>query len=252
MLCLPRSPAMAGAYMLAENYGQFIAGIGFSEGTRTFDTNGRAMPSPAYRKIIASGFLEYGYTPWLSLVAAPTLAREGGSAANSVTGSDASAFGARLRLAQSATDVLAIQALVQPPLAPGDRASQLADGGARNFAVDLRVMFAHTFTIFGKPAFIDVAPGARIRADPFPSESRLDITFGIRPFAKLLLLAQTFLSSAPTASPLIPRTAYGKLQASAVYDLSPRWSVQLGGFRTMVGLNTVREGGPLGALWYRF
>ena len=243
---------MAGAFMMAENYGQFITGIGFSEGARIFDKNGRAQPSPAYRKIAASGFLEYGYTPWLSLVAAPTLAREGGGAANTVTGSDSSAFGARLRLAESATDVLSIQTLIQPPLAAGDRATQLAEGGARNFAVDVRLMFAHTFSLLGVPAFVDVAPGARIRADPFPSEARLDVTFGMRPFPKLLVLLQTFLSSAPAAGPLVPQTAYGKLQVSVVYDFGPRWSVQLGGFRTIVGFNTVRETGPLGSIWYRF
>ena len=244
--------------MLPENYGQFIAGIGFSEGSRTFNNQGRAEPSPAYRKIAASGFVEYGYTPWLSLVAAPTLAREGNSAANTVTGSDSSAFGARLRLAESATDVLSIQTLVQPPLAPGDRATQLADGGGRNLAVDIRLMFAHTFSVFGMPTFIEMAPGARVRADPFPSEARLDVTFGIRPVARLLLLAQTFLSSAPSAGSLMSQagyvatTAYGKLQVSAVYDIGPRWSVQLGVFRTIVGINTVRETGPLGAVWYRF
>ena len=150
----------------------------------------------------------------LTIVAAPTLARENGVAANTVTGSDSSAVGARFALYQASDRVLAAQALVQPPLAPGDRAAQLAVGGARNLAIDVRLMYAQSFAVYRMPAFIDVAPGARIRADPFPSEARLDVTLGIRPAARLLFLLQNFLSSAPSNGPQVPRTTYDKLQAS--------------------------------------
>ncbi len=242
----------AGAYLLPEGYGQFIAGIGFSEGSRRFDSTGRAVPSPAYRKVIASGYVEYGLKPWLTIIAAPTLARENGVASNTVTGSDSSAVGGRLRLWAAPDRVLSVQVLVQPPLAPGDRAAQLAVGGARNFAVDTRLMYAQSFSVFGRPAFVDVAPGIRARSDPFPTEVRLDVTLGVRPVPQLLFLLQSFLSLAPPSGPQIPRTEYDKLQASLVYDISPRWSVQLGGFRTIAGRNEVRETGPFGAVWVRF
>ncbi len=251
------APARAGAFLQTEGYGQFIAGVGLSEGSRRFDNSARPMPTPAYRKAVASGYLEYGLAPNLTLIAAPTLAREG-AAANTVTGSDSSAFGARLGLFRAPGRALSLQVLVQPPLAPGDRSQQLAISGARNLAVDVRLMFAQSFTLFGAPAFVDVAPGVRARADPFPSEARLDVTLGLRPVPQLLLLLQSFGSLAPSAGsapgggPLVARTGYDKLQLSLVYDLAPAWSVQIGAFRTVTGFNSVRETGPIFALWYRW
>ena len=233
-----------------EGYGQFITGIGFSEGSRRFDSGGVARPTPAYRKITASGYLEYGWRPWLTLVAAPTLARQNGVAANQVTGSDGSAFGARLLLYGRPGLVVSLQALVQPPLG-GDRASQLASGGGRALATDVRLQFGRGFALGTWPAFVDIAPGGRLRADPFPSEARLDVAFGLRPIPTVMFLLQDFSSFAPSRGVAVQRTFYSKVQGSLVYDISRRWSVQLGGFRTITGRNAVREMGPLIAVWVR-
>ena len=243
--------ACAGAFLMDEGYGQFIAGIGFSEGSRRFDSGGTAQPTPAYRKAIASGYLEYGWRSWLTLVAAPTLARANGVAANQVTGSDDSAFGARILLFGQPGRVVSLQVLVQPPLG-GDRASRLANGGAGAFATDLRLQFGQGFALWAWPAFVDIAPGVRLRADPLPSEARLDLAFGLRPVPRLLLLLQDFSSLAPSRGAAVPRTSYSKLQGSLVYDLGRRWSAQVGAFRTIAGRNAVRETGPLAALWMRF
>lgn len=140
---------------------------------------------------------------------------------------------------------------MQPPLG-GDRASELATGGARALATDLRLQFGQGFSLGTWPAFVDFAPGVRIRAEPFPNEARIDFAFGLRPIPRLLILAQSFASVAPPGGLLIQRTAYAKLQGSLVYDLSRRWSVQLGAFRTIAGRNAVREMGPLVAVWVRF
>ncbi len=247
-----RAPARAGAFLLPEGQGQFIAGVGYSQGSRRFDPAGAAVPTPTFRKAEASGYIEYGLTPWLSLVAAPTLSHANETSANSVTGSDSSAFGARLRLFEKANTVMAVQALLQPPIGGESEASEIADGGARAFAADLRVLFGRSINVFGLPAFVDVEPGARLRAAPFPTEARLDLTFGVRPVPRVLLLLQDFSAFAGSAGPLIQRCGYSKLQASVVYDLSRTWSVQAGGFWTVAGMNAIREMGPLAALWYRF
>ena len=108
--------AAAGAFMVPEGQGQFIAGVGYSEGSRRFDQTGVAVPTPSYRKVEASGYLEYGVTPWLDFIGAPTLAHQNGSVAtNSVTGSDSSAVGARFLIFGRPDEVLSLQVLVQPP-----------------------------------------------------------------------------------------------------------------------------------------
>ena len=246
-------PLLAGAFLLPEGQGQFVAGVGYSAGSRRFDQTGTAVPTATYRKVDASGYLEYGLTSWLSLVAAPTLSHANGSAAtNSVTGSDSSALGARLQVVATADAIVALQALVQPPLGTESATRQLADGGARSLAADLRVMFGRSFLVFGRPAYVDIEPGVRFRADPFPTEARLDLAFGVRLVPRLQILVQDFSVFAPADGPFVPRTAYSKSQVSLVYDLSSIWSVQIGGFRTVAGRNAIREAGPFGALWYRF
>lgn len=172
-------------------------------------------------------------------------------ATNPVTGSDESAIGARLRLYGRPGRVVSLQVLVQPPLG-GDRAGQLATGGARALATDLRLQLGQGFAIGGWPAFVDAAPGVRLRADPFPNEVRLDLALGVRPIPRLMFLLQDFSSFAPSRGPAIQRTDYSKVQASLVYDLSRQWSVQGGVFRTIAGRNAVRESGPMAALWVRF
>jgi hypothetical protein len=243
--------ARAGAFMEPEGQGQFIAGVGYTEGSRRFDQNGRTVAAPSFRKAEAGFYLEYGLTSWLSLVLAPTLS-DAHEAANSVTGSDSSAFGARLQIYGAPGQVIAVQALAEPPLGAGSRATQVADGGARTLGVDARLLFGQDFPLFGLPAFADIEPGAHVRADPFPTEARLDVTLGIRARPNLLVLVQDFSSAAPSSGPLIPRQSYSKVQVSAVYDLSPRWSVQVGAVRTIAGRDAARETGPLGGLWYRF
>ena len=249
---LPRA-ATAGAFPIAEGQGQLIAGVGYTAGSRRFEPSGRVVAAPAVNKATASGYLEYGLIPSLTLVLAPTLAHQTGvPAANTVTGSDSSAFGARLQLWGNGAGVLAVQALVQPPLGAGGAAAQVAAGGARSLAVDARVLGGWSFPFFGLPAFADVEPGVRFRADPLPNEARLDVAVGLRPFARLQVLLQAFNSLAPRAGPLIPSTAYAKGQASLVYDFSPRWSGQVGVVRTLAGRNALRETGPLFAVWCRF
>ena len=252
-LASPPPTALAGAFLLPEGQGQLIAGVGYTEGSRRFEPSGQVVAAPTVRKLDAGGYLEYGLTSWLSLIAAPTLAHETGvPATNTITGSDSSAFGARLQLLGGAGSVLAVQALVQPPIGAGGTAAQLAEGGARSLAVDLRVLGGHAFTLFGLAAFADVEPGVRLYADPLPNEARLDLAFGVRPLARLLVLVQDFSVLAPRAGPLVSSTSYSKGQASLVYDFSTRWSGQVGVVRTIAGRNALRETGPLFAVWYRF
>ncbi len=227
--------------MMPEGAGQFIAGVGYVEATRRFDGAGDIGVTPAFRKAYASGYLEYGLTSTTTLVLAPSAERERDSpVSNSAMGTDGSAVGLRQQIYGAPGEVVALQALFQPPI-----------GGTRNLGADVRLLYGRALSLFGWNAFVDLEPGVRIRADPFPSEARLDVTIGIRPISRILMMIQFFASSAPPTHAL-PSLAYGKLQGSIVYDLAPAWSIQLGAVRTIVGRNIVRETGPMGAIWYRF
>ena len=214
---------------------------GYSEGSRSFDRSGNVVTSPKFQKAEAGGYLEYGLTSRLSLIAAPTLAHEHDApATNAFTGSDGSAFGARYQLAGAITWVVAVQALVQPPI-----------GDMRHPSVDLRALFGRSIALFGVPGFVDLEPGARLRGGEDPSEGRFDTAFGLRPRPSTLVLVQTFTTIAPSG-PVVASASYTKAQVSVVQDISATWSAQVGVVRTLFGHNAVRETGPIFALWYRF
>jgi len=43
-----------------------------------------------------------------------------------------------------------------------------------------------------------------------------------------------------------------QVQPSFVYNLNPQWSIQIGGFLTVAGVNAGRELGPMLGIWYKF
>ena len=53
-------------------------------------------------------------------------------------------------------------------------------------------------------------------------------------------------------SPLFPSYDYFKLQLSAVYALSPRWSLQAGGYTTYAGRNALQENAIILGTWVKF
>ena len=71
--------------------------------------------------------------------------------------------------------------------------------------------------------------------------------------ARLMLLLQS-----TTCVPLgrgtawFPASLYSKLGGSIVIDLSAHWSVEMGAFQTVAGINALRERGYRTAIWYRF
>ena len=234
-------PCRAGAFLVPEGQGQFIAGIGYSESSRRFDRSGSIVVAPSFRKAQAAGYLEYGLTSRLTLIVAPTLTHEhDGPTTNAFNGSDGSAAGARFGLVRWATGIVALQALVQPPI-----------GSTRATAGELRVVLGQSFLLSGLDGFVDLEPGVRLNGGSKPAEALVDVTLGIRPRPTVLFLLQSFSGLTPP-SPSDLRTTYTKLQGSVVYDFSPAWSGQLGVVRTAFGRNMVRETGPIVALWHRF
>ncbi len=238
--------------MLPQGTGQFIAGVGYAEGSRRFEANGSLVATPSSHKLFAGGYLEYGLTDRLTVIVAPSFSDGWGQTTDQGTGSDESAVGARVGIFQTPDTSLALQALIQPPIGNESQVQALDDGGARLFAADLRLAYGHSFWLLGAPAFIDIEPGYKVRGPPFPNEGRLDVTFGVRPTSRLMLLLQNYDEIAGPSGPSLPSTAYSKIEASFVYDFSAAWSVQGGFFSTVLGRNVLRDGGPIVAAWYRF
>lgn len=245
--------ACAGAWTLPEGAGQVLLNATASEATRAFDGGGHLQPTPRYSKTELQALMEYGVTDWLTAIVAPGLQRI--TIAPPVdaqrTGFGTSEVGARTRLMSGADWVLSGQGTLRLP-GTFDTGNPAA-AGYTGVEVDLRVLYGRSFSLGGWPAFVDVQLAQRFRTGGPPDETRIDLTLGVRPAARWLILAQSFnVISQGSGSALFPAYDYEKLQLSAVYDLTAQWVLQGGVFTTFAGRNALQENGLVLGVWYRF
>ena len=132
--------------------------------------------------------------------------------------------------------------------------SNLAAIGYTDPEVDVRALFGYSFNAGAWPAFVDIQVAQRFRLGGPPDEFRADVTLGVRPQDKWLLLLQSFnvISEGAGSAPFFPSYSYSKLQLSAVYSLTPKLSLQFGGYTTYRGQNALQENGLVVGAWYKF
>jgi len=245
-------PARAGAWLLPPGKGQIIAGPAFLGTTRAFDSRGRLIPVPSYKKFELGTYIEYGLTDRLTLVAAPAYDRiRAPPPAQSFNGLGESELSARFGLYRDGWTVVSVQGGVRTP------GPSIADATGpfdprRSLGFELRGLVGRSLEITSMPAFIDVQGGYRYYLQNQPGEWRLDLTFGLRPVPRLLWLVQTFSVFSTASEGGFVNYSWHKLASSVIVDLHPRWSIQCGGFMTLAGVNAGRERGPFAALWFRF
>lgn len=252
MACWPGGGPHAAAWTQPEGSGLFIGTATYTAGNRFFE-DGRLTRVPDYRKLETTFLIEYGATNWLTVVATPALrwTRVDTTPSDTFAGLGTSDLGARVRLWQDGSSVLSTQALVRIPGATDDR--RPAQFGNTDPELDLRILFGHSFQAFERPAFVNLEAAYRLRFDDPPNEFRADITLGIRPAERWLLLGQSFtVVSDGSGSGPWRRYWYTKAQTSAVYEFAPGWSLQAGLVTTYAGDNALQENGGLVALWRRF
>lgn len=245
--------ARAGAWTQPAGQGQIVLGGTFTRADRLFDASGRLVPTADYRKFELPAHLEYGATDWLTLIAAPALLAisTGQPATDDYSGIGHSEAGARARLWQGGRSVASLQGTLRLPGASDPRAP--AQAGQTDVQADLRLLAGHGFSLGrGWTGFVNGEIGYRFRDGP-PDEYRLDVTLGLRPTPRWLLLAQSFNTLAARGGRAGPgRGSASKLQLSVVRDLTVRWAVQLGTIATIAGEDALVEYGVVAAIWYRF
>jgi hypothetical protein len=246
-------PAFAGAWTLPEGTGQIVTTFAASQATESFGGDWSLRGTPRYTKIEAEPLIEYGASDRLTIMLGPgfqhvDIATPVGA---SRTGLGYSEIGARYGFWQDNDWVLSGQTLLRIP-GTSDRGNPAAIGYT-GVEIDMRALAGKSFSVAGKPAFVDLEVAQRFRGDGAPDEFRADFTFGVRPADRWLLLLQNFnVVSEGAGPPVFPSYNYHKLQMSAVYELTPQWAVQLGGFTTFAGRNALQENGLVLGLWRKF
>jgi hypothetical protein len=245
--------AFAGAWTLDAGRGVAIITGSPSQSNKVFDGQGNLRSIPRYGKVEAQALLEYGATDWLTLMFAPSLQHVSIGAPFDAqrTGLGYTDIGGRMRLLTGDSWVLSAQTTLRVP-GTFDK-SNLAAIGYTDPELDVRALLGYSFAAGAWPAFVDIQVAQRFRFGGPPDEFRTDISFGVRPHERWLLLAQSFnVISEGAGSWGYASYAYHKLQLSAVYALTPALALQFGGYTTYWGRNALQENGLVVGAWYKF
>jgi hypothetical protein len=252
---------MAGAWTLEPGTGQIIFGLESKLATHEFNGEGERVPRDRYAKTELSAYAEYGLAEGLTVLFSPRVedvndsSRWGGAR----TGLGYTEIGARARFVRFDAEkpgvwqgsVVSMQGSVRIPGSLDDNDPLLV--GNNVFEIDGRLLFGTSFMLGPWSSFINAEAGYRWRDGDPPSELRGDLTFGVRPRADWLALAQVFqVTTVGGGSGGFRAGAYTRVQLSAVHDLDARWSVQVGANSVVAGRRALAENGVILAVWRRF
>ena len=248
-----RRPAMASAWNRPAGQGLVILDGSAGGGGESFDDRGGLTGSRRYDKSELSGYVEYGLTDWLMVVARPSLVstRLGQPGGGHYEGLGETDAGAQAQLLVFGPAAMAVQGSFHLPGTTSH--NNPAEIGNTAHEADVRLLGGVGFPIGSIPAFVDLQGSFRLRSAGAASQWHGDATFGFSPTDRLLMLIQSS-TSVPMGdgTPRLPSSRYTKLAVSGVYRLTSAWSVQLSVFTTVEGRNALRERGVTTGLWYRF
>ena len=255
-LCTHPASANPGAWPQAKGRGQIILNTSTYQSDSFFDFSGEEQPQPRYQKYELNPYMEYGLTQSQTIGANLFLQRLAQENDRSFGLGD-SEFFFRQRLWQNKNFVFSLQPLVKLPSPSPDEARPVLGSDTPDLALALNA--GYSFALFGQQHFAETSIEYRHRLGMPGDQLRTSATLGLRPFNRLLLLNQLFLTnrvSEPTLSPFTesPQDDYQlvKLQISAVYALNSRQNIQLGGFSHLSGSNAGAGGGVLLSFWQGF
>jgi hypothetical protein len=248
-------PALAGAWTLPAGSGQVIVQTTVATSNQEFGPSSDLLSSRPYDKAEVDLVFEYGATDWLTLIAAPQFlaVRLGEPGSASYAGPGYTSLGARVRLYESETFVLSAQAVAR--ISGTGNSQSAAAVGYEDGELDLRVLAGLSFTLFGKPAYLDLQAAQRQRSGPPPDEFHLDATLGVRVAERWQVLAQSFnvVSEGAGEGPYFGASyEYYKLQLGAAYDWTPALTLQLSVVGTYFARNAPQENGLVLSAQYRF
>lgn len=233
------------AFLQDKGTTQFIQSAGISSFSRAFDAKGRLKRASTFSKTALDIFIGHGLTDTISLIGEVSSSRMIPrilTATDVDSGTIWSAMGGiRARLWHDGTSIVSIQAL-----AGGAR-----DTGRDGMVGDIRLLLGHNFTLAGYNGFADLQAGYRQNAPGSRPELRFDTTLGLRLHRDVQIIGQV-LTAHGLRHAGQPQSLRVKAALSLAWDVTKTWTIQIGGFTTVYGLNTGQEAGATLAVWRRF
>ena len=247
------NPCSAGAWLQDPGSGQAVFSSTATMAFRWFDRKGKPRSSGKFRKQETAVAIEYGLADGFSILAASQIQRQIVPTADwQVQSASASGlFGGKARLWSNEHSILSFQATVQ---GAGERTMMDYSRKLQPPAqLDMRASLGHNLRHADGPIFVEIQLGYRWHGGGNADEIRLDAGVGLRPIPDLLVMVQSFNTLALSGNRRFGTGSVRlhRIQTSVVYDMTENWSVQLGGFASLKGRNTLKEQGIVLALWRR-
>ncbi len=261
LVCIPET-AIGSAWTQKKGDGLIITSFSYDVATKLFNTDGGLERSPKFEKLEANIYAEYGVVDWFTVLLLPGYQRvaTGFSGARRAEGGlNNTGVGGRLRLFRKGRHVVSVEATYFLP--GGIKTNETTVLSRGNGDLELRALYglSRDFKIFSHTisTFWDLQLGYRQRDGAPANEYRADFTFGLRPFERWQVLAQSFNiisdgAGKQTEKAVFPAFNLNKAQLSGVHDISERFSIQIGGYRTLSGRSIIQETAAFGAIWVRF
>ncbi len=242
--------AFGGAWTLPQGTGQLIATL---YGWTGFGPQWGGNPSVPQSRFDAQAYGQYGITDSLTVFGQTAFEHYslGDPTPDTYNGLDYSDVGLRAKLWSTGDWVFSGEATAFIPGAHDEKAP--AQEGNTGWAGEARLNAGGNFKVGSTPGFIDAEAGYRLRAQGPPDEWHGDLTVGFKFTPKLMLMLQDFTTvSSPATNATFSAWRQSVVEASLVYALDDRWSVQLGLFTTVWTVKTNSQHGAALAVWRNF
>ncbi len=233
-------PALAGAWTLAPGAGFVSAGASYY-----------ANDPGTFEQVSTATYLEYGLREGFTVGGSLEGDFPVGAASDRQARGTASAFGRARLWTGDQGDPFSLQFGAIAPLGDLVDTGQAQIDGER--ALDVRALYGRGFATGWGDAFVDLQGGFRRRFDDAADEIRIDLTAGVRPAPRWLLMIQSF-STIGLRNGREGGSDFDvyKLAPSAGYELFDGVTVLLGAEREIAGRNIDRGLRVRAAVWTTF
>jgi protein XagA len=248
--------AFGGAWTMPQGTGQVIETL---YGWTGFGPPWGGNPPANQSRFDAQTYVQFGLTD--SLTAFGETAFEhyaiGEPTPNTYNGLDYSGLGLRQKLWSTGDWIFSGEATAFIPGAHDSHAP--AQEGNTGWAGEARLNAGRNFALnsipfFGSvPSFLDAEVAYRLRTEGPPDEWHGDLTVGFKFTPKIMLMLQEFTTvSMSTDNRSFPAWRQSVVEASVVYALNDKWSLQAGLFSTVWTVRTNTEHGLAVSVWRNF
>ena len=244
--------AAAGAWTQGRHEWFSIMSFDTASAGRGYGATSRADAPVKFDKLYVKNLVEFGLSRRITLFAVSDYVVANATWADEapVRARDASLeAGARIRLTER-IGVLSVQGSYKQA-GPFDLSNSVGLDPAH--IVEARLLYGTGFRLLGRDGFADIEAAQRWITRPRPDETVLDITAGLWIGTKTMVMLQNFNTiSAGDAVPPYTYFRTHKIELSLVRNVTRHWSVQIGGFISPAGQNSLVEQGASLALWRNF